>query len=56
MQYQKTFVMVGLVGASILGGAVGGVLFSGTATAQDSQVVTATQVNLVDSSGHPRRA
>ena len=54
MQYQKTFVMVGLVGASMLGGAVGGVLVSGTAAAQDAQVVTATQVNLVDSSGQLR--
>jgi len=54
MQYQKTFVMVGLVGASMLGGAVGSVLVSGTATAQDARVVTATQVNLVGPSGQLR--
>jgi hypothetical protein len=54
MQYQKTFVMAGLVGASMLGGAVGGVLVGGTAVAQDARVVTATQVNLVDSSGQLR--
>lgn len=54
MQYQKTFVMAGLVGASMLGGAVGGVLVSGTVAAQVGQVVTATQVNLVDASGRLR--
>ncbi len=54
MQYQKTFVMAGLVGASMLGGAVGGVLVGGTAVAQDARVMTVTQVNLVDSSGQLR--
>ena len=54
MQYQKTLVMAGLAAASMLGGAVGGMLVGGAVAAQGAQVVTATQVNLVDSSGQLR--
>ena len=54
MSYQRTLVTVGLVAASMFGGAVGGLLVGGTATAQDARAVTATQVNLVDSSGQLR--
>ena len=53
MSYQRTLVTVGLVGASMFGGAVGAMLVTGTATAQ-GEVVTARQVNVVDSNGQLR--
>lgn len=54
MTLHNTLVMTGLVAASMGGGVVGGMLVGGTVAAQGGQVVTATQVNLVDASGQLR--
>lgn len=54
MHYQKMCVTGGMLMASLVGGALGSVLLDARIGAQGDDIVTTTQVNIVDASGQLR--
>lgn len=54
MHYRHTMLTVGMFLTSMLGGVLGSIVLDGRVSAQGADVVTATQVNIVDDAGQLR--